>query len=491
MSLNSCFTSLVTRGMKLVRQRQPGASGHEGTHPTFGRREAIGAALGAGGALWVPQEGSAAQHSPTDATSPRINIRAFGAKGDRQSDDFDPIRRAIARAQQTDQYPASVLIPAGNFRRSESIALPNHLCLFGEGVGSILNSQNDHDFDRPILVNQSPAGLVSARLQDLALYGGSHGLRLNADKENADLRLHNVTMLLQKVANIEANKLLQTVKISNCVFGSAPYGIKVRGTGTNCFFAAASEWLDHSEGSIVLRGADGVTIVGGRFEGGGRPARYCIDIENASNVTFLGCFFENVHEFLARFRHITGTIVFQSCHFSGTSLGSGALRAFRWDIAETTVLFRDCVSLQTMPVGGYVMLEGSNPGIIASDVLVQGTQQSGRFLVQERLLVDDRPDLSIDATAAVGKWQLQGQLTVFGNAPGQIRTIIPISVNDASNDFVFASNAFTIRLTMSAPRQWVAMIEPGGGRRGVSLGYMFEWEFTSFNSLPAIRVPLT
>lgn len=326
------------------------------------RRRMLGlAALGMGGAVWSPTR--VAGTSTVDGDS-RIDVRRFGAHGDRRSDDLAAFRTALDRANRTDQYPASVFVPAGNYRRSDSIPLPNHACLFGEGVSSILNSQNDDAFDRPILVNHSPNGLIAARLADLSLYGGSHGLRLDAAQENADIRLSNVGMLMQSVANIEANKLLQTVKISNCVFGSAPYGIRVTGTGTNCFIATGSEWIDHSQSSLFLNGADGVTIVGGRFEGGGRAGRYCLNIENASNVLLLGCFFENVHEYLARLRRITGAVVFQSCHFSGTAFG-GPLRAFRWDVGEERTVFRDCISVQPMMVGARALLEGVNVGILA------------------------------------------------------------------------------------------------------------------------------
>jgi hypothetical protein len=496
MSFIKHLTALIPARFHPARQSRLDASldTYSSRTSTVGRRSAIGiAAIGAGGALWSMQETNTA--SAQDATSPgpssgRINIRAFGAKGDRRTDDLGAIRKAIVQAEQTDQYPASVFIPTGNFRRSDSIALPNQTCLFGEGVSSILNSQNDTEFNKPILVNKSAAGLIAARIQDLTLYGGSHGLQLDAEQENADLRLHNVGMLLQSVANIEVNKLFQTVKISNCVFGSAPYGIRVTGTGTNCLLATGSEWLDHSEGAIFLRGADGVTIVGGRFEGGGRPGRACIDIENATNILFLGCFFENVHETLARFRGITGAIVFQSCHFSGTNLGNGVLRAFRWDIGQETVLFRDCISVQPMPVDGHVMLEGSNPGIFARQILVQGTQQAGRLLVQPGALATDQRAITIDAVGATGDWRLNGHLTLYPAASGDTTQTISITVTPASRDIVLAASPRKVRLVRTGSGRWMIAIAPIAGMTTHS-GYAFSWDVLAQGAQPTIRVPLT
>ncbi|EZP55121.1 Pectate lyase superfamily protein [Sphingomonas sp. RIT328] len=451
------------------------------------------AAMGSSAMLWSSRGAQAswqAEPRPTPSGADgRINIRAFGAQGDRTADDLKAIRQAIAAAAKSDQYPASVFIPAGNFRRGDSIALPNHICLFGEGVSSILNSQNDRSFDRPILINAAVSGLISARLQDLTLYGGSHGIKLDAEQENADLRLQNVGMLLQSVANIEANKLLQTTKIINCVFGSAPYGIKVSGTGTNCLIAIGSEWIDHSEGSIFLRGADGVTIVGGRFEGGGRKNRYCIDIENASNILFVGCFFENVHEYLARFRYITGSVVFESCHFSGTSVSGGPLQSFKWDIADSWVVFRDCLSVQPMGVGGQITLEGGNHGIFATDVLYAGSVQSGRFLVQPRDVSAAAFDLiTIQAGSAGGDWQVQGSLTIVDSqGPADASSgDIPVIVSAASESRPLGRS--DLRLVRRDATHWAIVRASGTKTR---LGWAFRWDCTGAGTPPSVAAALT
>jgi hypothetical protein len=468
------------------RHRASPTAPTDGT-PLAERRAMIGlAAAGAGTALWSLGERAGAQDArPSAPPAARIDIRTFGARGDRVTDDLDPIRKAIAQASRNDQYPASVFVPTGHYRRRGTIALPGHICLFGEGVSSILNSQGDREFDQPILTNQNPAGLIDARIQDLGLYGGSHALRLAAEQENADLRLQNVTMLLQGVANIEVNKLFQTVKLNNCVMGIAPYGIRVLGSGTNCMVATGCEWVNHSECSVFLRGADGVTIVGGRFEGGGAPGKYCLDIENASNILFLGCFFEGVHEFLGRFRQISGAVTFQSCHFTGTGWDRMAIQPFRWDPGDSMIVFRDCFSLKPMPVGGHVVLEGSNPGIIAADVLYQGAEQGGRITAQPRPLVGGRPvpAITLQAPDADGGWLVRGALTLLPAGETITMTIAP-DTPDAS----VASNAFTVAAERRSAREWVLSLTP---RAGGSAGWRFEWDCLTRRAAPMVRVPLT
>lgn len=457
------------------------------------RRRIFAAAAGSGAMLWASRsahaDGQADRPAATSGKGGRIDIRAFGARGNRTADDLAAIREALAAATKTDQYPASVFIPAGNYRRGGSIALPNHICLFGEGVSSILNSQNDRGFDRPILINAAANGLISARLQDLTLYGGSHGLKLDVAEENADIRLQNVGMLLQSVANLEANKLLQTTKITNCVFGSAPYGIKVSGTGTNCLTAIGSEWIDHSEGSIFLRGADGVTIIGGRFEGGGRRARYCIDIENASNILFMGCFFENVHEYLARLRNISGSVVFQSCHFSGTSLAGQPLQPFKWDIADGRVVFRDCLSVQPMGVGGQITLEGGNHGIFATNVLYEGSAQSGRLLAQPRDVPAGAFDMiRIRAEAGGGDWRLQGTMTVVNRQGDTVAGLgdIPITVSPTSANQSLDRGG--LRLIRHDATRWAIVRTNGATER---LGWLFRWDCVGTALPPSVAATLT
>ncbi|RYF21574.1 MAG: hypothetical protein EOO77_05750 [Oxalobacteraceae bacterium] len=461
------------------------------TNPT--RRDGLAnlARLSLGGALVslqndavLAQSGATPNSDATPNRGTRLDIRAMGARGDRRTDDFDAIERAISRAGQGDQYPASIFIPAGHYRRRDSIALPNHSCLFGEGVSSILNSQHDTAFAKPILVNADSYGMISTRLQDLALYGGSHGLKLTAREENADIRLTNVTMLLQRYANIEANKLFQTVKITNCVFGDALYGIKVDGVGTNCLIATGSEWIRHAWASLYLRGADGVTIIGGRFEDGGEVGRYCLDIERASNILFLGCFFENVHEYLGRFRDISGAVVFQSCHFTGTHLKGPTLLPFRWDSADAMLVFRDCMSVVPMSVPGHVMLEGSNPGIVATGAFYEGAPQKGCLSVKPRAQTG-RDAIEVVQITGAAPWRLQGRLEL--DTGGSQLSVLNMVISPNADPV--ASNAeFKAHLVRRAADQWSLAV--ASTQDGMStLGWNFAWASTG-DVPPVIRAPL-
>lgn len=297
------------------------------------------------------------------ADPPDSGVRAFGAKGNRQDLDDAAFGRAIAAALAHDQYPSSIRVPAGHYRRARSIGLPNHAALRGEGLSSVLNSQNDTGFDAPILINRSPESAIGWRVSDLSLFGGSHGIKLDVSAEAANLRFDDVAMLMQSVANIEANKLFQTSKFFGGVLGSAPYGLKVNARTTNAFNSFGLEWTDHTKCSMYLRGAEGVLVVGGRFEGSGGADNATIDIEDGASITFVGVYFENVQEYLVRLRRVQ-VLSFVNCHFTGTNAGSPAgLAPFKWDIDAHLLTFRDCHSSVPMPLPGNVVMDGNNANI--------------------------------------------------------------------------------------------------------------------------------
>lgn len=353
-----------------------------------------------------------AQSSPLARNNGRrLDVRDFGARGDRQHDDGPSIAAAVVAAARHDQYPSSVFLPSGHYHRRDTIALRDHLNLTGEGDSSVLNSQGDQRFNRPILSNASTKGLVHARLSDLSLIGGSHGLKLTATAENADVRMTNIGMDLQSVANIEADKLFQTAKLTNCSFARAPYGLKVNGYGTNLLLANAVEWTEHSKSSIYLRGTEAVTFIGNRFEAGGRRGEVSIDIEDANTVSFIGCWFEDIHETLGRFRDVAGQILFQSCHFTGTKLGGSDWQSFRWDVDDSLLTFRDCLSMVPMVVNAHVDLNGSI-GISSSKAVLAGSDQSGSLTAAPQRVTGTRMLSFSVGPSRPGPWAIIGRLSV-------------------------------------------------------------------------------
>jgi hypothetical protein len=338
------------------------------------------------------------QSSP-DHAPPAGDVRAFGAKGNRNDQDDKAFSDVVAAAMTHDQYPSAVRVPAGHYRRARPIGLPNHVALRGEGMSSVLNSQNDDGFNAPILTNLSSASAVDWRISNISLFGGSHGVKLDVSAEVTNARFDDVNMLMQKVANIEANQMFQTSKFFGGILGSAPYGLKVNNRTTNAFNSFGLEWTDHSECSMYLRGAETVLVVGGRFEGGGRAGKATIDIEDGASITFIGVYFEAVHEYLARLRRVQ-VVSFVNCHFTGTHAGSPkGLAPFKWDIDANLLVFRDCHSSVPMPVPGNVVLDGVNANIFPAHAVHDLHGLHGRIIAAPRSL---QPAGTVNLLAVLG-----------------------------------------------------------------------------------------
>jgi hypothetical protein len=391
---------------------------------TVTRRTSLGGLL-AGLTLTAPTIG---QPAPTGGLVKGYSdgdVRAFGAKGDRITLDDDAFTRAIAAALLHDQYPGALRLPSGHFRRARAIALPDHAVVRGEGYSSVLNSHGDRAFSGPILTNRG-GGAIGWRLADLSLFAGTHGVKLDITTEAANLRFDNVGILLQSVANIEANKLFQTAKFFGGVLGSAPYGLKVDGWTTNAFNSFGLEWTDHSECSLYLRGAENILIIGGRFEGGGQKGKATIDIENGASITFLGVYFENVHEYLARLRRVE-VVSFVHCHFTGTHANAPTtLAPFKWDIDANLLVFRDCHSSVPMPVPGNVVLDGVNANIFATGAVHEPHGLHGSIAAAPRAVATTG---TADLLIATGRPNQPG---VSGRLLCELRLIVAELAGDAA-----------------------------------------------------------
>lgn len=247
------------------------------------------------------------------------------------------IQSAIARAAQRGQAlqgGRSVFLPAGRYPLSRSLVLPDGVSLEGEGRDRTFIDNQNTPLAMPLVIND-PTGIARVSLRGLSLHGGTHGIQIQVASYVEGLLVDGVSFQLQTDKNFECNKLLQIATFHNCSFGLAPYGVYVAAWTSNVVSFYGCSFENHSRTHLHLRGAECVTISGGRFEGGGGfDADYAtIDIESAAAVNFTGVYFENTHLILLRERHSRDGVSFNGCHFTGAAgpSGPGALVAYRFD----------------------------------------------------------------------------------------------------------------------------------------------------------------
>ncbi|WP_267350633.1 glycosyl hydrolase family 28-related protein [Sphingomonas sp. GM_Shp_2] len=243
------------------------------------------------------------------------------------------INRAVQRGKAL-QGGASVFLPHGRYPLSRSLVLPDGVSLEGEGRDRTFIDNQNSPLAMPLVVND-PAGIARISLRGLSLHGGTHGVRIQVASYVEGLLIEGVSFQLQTDKNFECNKLLQMATFRDCAFGIAPFGVYVAAWTANVVSFEGCSFENHSQTHLHLRGAEGVTVTGGRFEGGGvfDPARATIDIESAAAVSFKGVYFENTHAVLLRERYSRDGISFSDCHFTGAPGPSGppSLVAYRFD----------------------------------------------------------------------------------------------------------------------------------------------------------------
>lgn len=215
---------------------------------------------------------------------------------------------------------ANVFIPAGRYPLSRPLTLPNNVTLEGEGPDHTFIDNQNTPLNAPLIVNANPV-TASLSLRGLSLHGGSHGISVTVSGYIEAMMIEQVSIQLQSDKNIECNKLLQMSTFRDCTFGLSPFGVYAASWTSNVVAFENCSFENHTRTHLHLRGAECVTIRGGRFEGGGDPSsqQATIDIEDAASVNFIGVYFENTHPVLLREHRSRDAVSFIGCHFSGAT----------------------------------------------------------------------------------------------------------------------------------------------------------------------------
>lgn len=246
-----------------------------------------------------------------------------------QTLDWAAIQAAVNAA--TARAYRSVRLPAGHYVISNSIKLPNGIDFHGDGAGITFLDNEVIALAEPQLVNAA-GSFVGVSIRAMSLYGGTHALKVSVPTgEIAWLFMDGVSCARQTDKNIECDRLLQSSNFNNCGFTLAPYGVYVAGHTTNAVNFFNCDFEQHSQTHLHLSGAEGVNIIGGKFEGAGdRPSvagqeRVTILLRNAGAVNFHGVYFEATHEILLQDVQSRGGVSFEGCHFTGAAGGKSLL----------------------------------------------------------------------------------------------------------------------------------------------------------------------
>lgn len=340
------------------------------------------------------------------------------------------IQSAIDRAAQRGralQGGGSVFLPAGRYPLSRSLVLPDGVLLEGEGRDRTFIDNQNSPLALPLVIND-PTGTARISLRGLSLHGGTHGVRIQVASYVEGLFVDGVSFQLQTDKNFECNKLLQIATFRDCAFGLAPYGVYIAAWTSNVVSFDGCSFENHSRTHLHLRGAECVTITGGRFEGSGvfDAQRMTIDIESAAAVNFNGVYFENTHLTLLRERRSRDGVSFNSCHFTGAPgpSGPGTLVAYRFDSDGIVTFGSNDWHLPT-PAPARIALHGVNRKLITDGRIYLARSATYHHIRSESVVLDQgsmRDLLTVRREGSGPALSLSGTLVIeMGQAPDQAR----------------------------------------------------------------------
>lgn len=238
----------------------------------------------------------------------------YNAKGDGTTDDTAAIQAAITACG--GQNGKTVHFPAGNYYITAPITVPNYTHIIGDGPYKSRINLEGKAYTGHIFTNADAVTFGWLTIENFGFRAGSYGI-LNQSASQENWILNNVVFEIQTVAGIGAVTNWQLNQLKNVTFYYCVRGVSV-GAGfanMNNYLGCEFNGLDR-EAFVAVGGSCEVNnFVGCRFEAGGVSGRTTIELVNAQNTSFDGCYFENTHPKLLHQAGGAGT-VFDNCHFT-------------------------------------------------------------------------------------------------------------------------------------------------------------------------------
>jgi hypothetical protein len=300
-----------------------------------------------------------------------VNVKDLGAIGDGNHDDTTAIQSAIDSIETS---RGCVYFPNGHYYISDSIKLPSFVTLKGESMSGVVIDNQYLLLAKPQLVNKSSEYLIFVTIEDITFRGGTDGIKINITNETAGNKFINVTFELQTASNIRINKLMQTSIFQNCNFNDSPYGIMVDAFTSNANNFINCSFTNHEWAHVYLRVSEVNNFIGCRFENGGQLEKATIDVTNAKNLKFDGCYFERTHTYVINEVDSSNSVTFNDCHFTGASDGVTGIAEYKFNsdgfinfTGNNTWTVRSNGSTKMLINGQNNNMLGNNNHLIISD----------------------------------------------------------------------------------------------------------------------------
>ncbi|UKB77825.1 hypothetical protein [Chryseobacterium sp. MEBOG07] len=328
-----------------------------------------------------------------------LDARWFGLQD--QTDGWAALTKGVDMAA---KLHVPLYIPAGNYALFKALILPNEVEIIGDGTGKTVINNGYSPVEGGIMLKTSAHKPQYIRLRNMSFNGAQvdQWFDVNSDAIDGDQSFFEFENI--DVYNIEKGKgfvchiPFQINIFKNVGFYNVGTPIELNGWTSN--FNAFHNCNFGGKRMIIIKNqSEANTFYSCRSEGGGvaGDATPTIEVENATNLKFIGCYFESTGTNLLKEITSLNGVTFDDCHFSG-AVGNPWLD-FHF-LSEGTVHFiNPFFSVSDGFVSKFTLTGGIQAGNIkklkGTTQILNNTPQISEFIISNKKLTSNANKIEI------------------------------------------------------------------------------------------------
>lgn len=250
--------------------------------------------------------------------SGNLDARWFGLQDN--TDGWAALTKGVEMAE---KLKAPLYIPTGNYSLSKALMLPNNIEIIGDGTGKTWINNGWTPVQGGIMLKTLESSPEYIRLRNMSFNGAQvdQWLDINSDAsipENAQsfFEFENIEVV-NVPRGLVCNIPFQINIFKNVFFYDVESPMELYGWANN-FNAFYSCNFGGKRMMIIKNQSEANVFYSCRAEGGGRgKPTPLIEVENATNLKFVGCYFEGTGPNILKEIKSRNGVTFDDCHFTG------------------------------------------------------------------------------------------------------------------------------------------------------------------------------
>lgn len=258
--------------------------------------------------------------------SGNLDARWFGLENG--TDGWAALTKGVEMAK---NLGVPLYIPAGSYSLTKPLMLPNNVEIIGDGTGKTWIDNGWTSVEGGIMLKTSSSMPAYIRLRNMSFNGAQTNQWFDVDSdipsgtqsffEFENIDVHNIDQGKGFVCHIP----FQINIFKNVGFYNVATPIELTG-GTSNFNAFYNCNFSGKKMIIIKNQSEANTFYSCRSEGGGIAGdpTPTIEVENATNLKFIGCYFESTGSNFLKETPSRNGVTFDDCHFTGAEPGPWA-----------------------------------------------------------------------------------------------------------------------------------------------------------------------